>query len=117
VVSGTVAAGGGATATGVGKAAGAGTAGGGAAVGSFTGDEAIFGAGGGSGAEGSWTGAVVRRGMSAGGGTATGVLSSRGRKVMRTVSFFRGTAEVLGVLGGCGVLSSLMMSGGWLRDF
>jgi hypothetical protein len=55
--------------------------------------------------------------MSAGGGTATGVLSSRGRKVMRTVSFFRGTAEVLGVLGGCGVLSSLMMSGGWLRDF
>jgi len=36
---------------------------------------------------------------------------------MRTVSFFRGTAEVLGVLGGGGVLSSLMMSDGLLRDF
>ena len=86
--------------------------------GSFTGAVALFGAGGGSGAEGSWIGAVE---VLAATGTAevvelegatlpvtglTGAVASRAwvtpapgraRKVMRTVSFFSGTAEVLGV--------------------
>jgi hypothetical protein len=86
--------------------------------GSFTGEVALFGAGGGSGAEGSWIGAVE---VFAATGTAevveldgatlpvtglTGAVASRAwvtpapgraRRVMRTVSFFSGTAEVLGV--------------------
>jgi len=82
-----------------------------------------FGAGGGSGAEGNWIGAVDLRAPE---GTTeevvllgtlpvagfTGEVASRGwvvpapgraRRVMRTVSFFSGTAEVLGEEGGGGV--------------
>lgn len=106
---GTVAAGGGGR---EGAAEGAG--------GSFTGLVADFGAGGGSGAEGSWIGAVARFGVTVGTPEVTGLtgeVDSRGcvapapgraRRVMRTVSFFSGTAEVLGVLGGGGV--------GWFSD-
>jgi len=101
--------------------------------GSFTGEEAAFGAGGGSGAEGSWIGAVAFFGATEAGGGAigtldvtgfTGEVASRGctapspgraRRVMRTVSFLSGTAEVFGVLGGGGVgrfSDSLMGKGG-----
>ena len=98
------------------------------AGGSFTGAVADFGAGGGSGADGSWIGAVERFGVMSGGAMPketgdTGAVASRGivapapgreRRVMRTVSFFRGTAAVLGVLGGGGVgvfSDSLMVTG------
>jgi hypothetical protein len=78
-------------------------------VGSFTGAVADFGAGGGRGAEGSWMGAVEAFGAE--GDTDevdgdTGAVASRAwvtpapgraRSVMRTVSFFSGTAEVFGV--------------------
>lgn len=84
------------------------------AGGSVTGEVGAFGAGGGSGAEGSWIGAVARRAVGGvmelvvieGTPGATGDVASRGwvtpapgraRKVMRTVSFFSGTEEVLGV--------------------
>lgn len=114
-VRGTVAAGG---------AEAVGTAGGGAAGGGAAGGGTGRGAGGGSGAEGSCTGPVERLGASAGGRLPvtgdTGAVASRGtvapasgraRSVMRTVSFFKGTAEVFGELGGggVGVFSSLMM--------
>ena len=92
--------------------------------------------GGGRGAEGSWIGAVERFTSGAGSPDMVGIgeVASRGwvtpapgraRKVMRTVSFFRGTAEVLGALGGGiaavfgvgGVLSASLMgksgSGKW----
>ena len=87
------------------------------AGGSVTGAVVGFGAAGGSGAEGNWIGAVARRAV--GGwmelvvfvGTEpvegdTGAVASRGwvtpapgraRRVIRTVSFFNGTAEVFGV--------------------
>lgn len=98
------------------------------AGGSFTGAVADFGAGGGKGAEGNWIGAVERLGVMSGAATPreigdTGAVASRGcvapapgreRRVMRTVSFFRGTAAVLGVLGGGGVgvfSDSLMVTG------
>ena len=91
-----------------------------------TGAVAAFGAGGGRGAEGSWIGAVARRAV---GGMmelvvfvvpppgTTGAVASRGcvtpapgraRSVMRTVSFFRGTDEVLGVEDG---FSDSLMAG------
>jgi hypothetical protein len=35
----------------------------------------------------------------------------RARRVIRTVSFFKGTAEVLGVLGGVGWFSGSLMTG------
>lgn len=91
------------------------------AGGSFTGAVADFGAGGGRGAEGSWIGAVARFGVMSGVIGITGEVASRGwvapapgraRRVMRTVSFFKGTAAVFGVLGGGGVgvfSDSLMM--------
>jgi hypothetical protein len=96
------------------------------AGGSFTGDVAAFAAGGGSGADGSWIGAVALLGAEMGTLDVTGFtgeVASRGcvapspgraRSVIRTVSFFKGTAEVLGVLGGGGVgwLSESLMSGG-----
>ncbi len=110
------------------------------AGGSETGCVAAFGEGGGSGAEGSWIGAVTRRAAGGGSGAegpgggrppkpgATGAVASRGwvvpapgraRKVMRTVSFFRGTAEVFGepvgtaaVLGVGGVLSASLIKDG-----
>lgn len=84
------------------------------AGGNFTGEVADFGAGGGSGAEGNWIGAVAFFGAASGTPEVTGVtgdVDSRGwvvpspgraRRVIRTVSFFSGTAEVLGVLGGGG---------------
>lgn len=101
-------------------------------AGSFTGAVLDLGAGGGSGAEGSWIGAVA---FLATVGTTdvvfrddgplpvegeTGAVDSRGwvtpapgrpRKVMRTVSFFSGTAAVFGVVGGggVGVLSGSLM--------
>jgi hypothetical protein len=98
--------------------------------GSFTGEVALFGAGGGSGAEGSWIGAVA---VFAAMGTAevvaldgatlpvtglTGAVASRAwvtpapgraRRVIRTVSFFSGTAEVFGVEEG---FSESLMDGG-----
>ncbi|MDB6117599.1 MAG: hypothetical protein JWO08_1380 [Verrucomicrobiaceae bacterium] len=109
---------------------------------------AALGEGGGSGAEGNWIGAVTRRaaggGMGAerpGGGKGTpgaiGEVASRGcvvpapgraRRVMRTVSFFSGTAEVFcvpvgtaAVLGVGGVLSASLIkddsnSGKWIRE-
>lgn len=84
------------------------------AGGSVTGAVGDFGAGGGSGAEGSWIGAVARRAVGGmielvvidGTPGETGAVASRGwvtpapgraRKVMRTVSFFSGTEDVLGV--------------------
>jgi len=97
--------------------------------GSFTGDVALFAAGGGRGAEGSWIGAVA---VLATTGTAevaalegeilpvtglTGAVASRAwvtpapgraRSVIRTVSFFSGTAEVFGVEEG---LSESLMCG------
>jgi hypothetical protein len=101
-------------------------------AGSFTGAVALFGAGGGRGADGSWMGAVA---VLATTGTAevvdvegatlpvtgdTGAVASRAwvtpapgraRSVMRTVSFFNGTAEVFGVEeGGCVLSGSLMRS-------
>ncbi len=125
---GTVAAGGGGApgrAGGGMEALGAGGAEGATGGGSFTGEEADFGAGGGSGAEGSWIGAVAFFGVTEGEGSTlevgtgtlevtgfTGEVASRGctapspgreRRVMRTVSFLSGTAEVFGVLGGGGV--------------
>lgn len=130
---GTVAAGGGgapgAAGRGGGGAEAIGAGGGGAAAatggGSFTGEVAALGAGGGSGADGSWMGAVARFGAEGAGKTLevatvgtlevtgfTGAVASRGctapspgreRRVMRTVSFLSGTADVLGVLGGGGV--------------
>lgn len=101
-------------------------------AGSFTGAVALFGAGGGSGAEGSWIGAVAFFAIvgttevvckEAGGAKlagATGAVASRGwvtpapgrpRRVMRTVSFFSGTAAVFGVVagGGRGVFSGSLM--------
>ena len=84
------------------------------AGGSRTGAVEDFGAGGGSGAEGSWMGAVERFAVTVGSPADTGVtgaVASRGwvlpepgraRRVIRTVSFFKGTAAVLGVLGGGG---------------
>jgi hypothetical protein len=99
--------------------------------GSFTGAVALFGAGGGRGAEGSWIGAVAVFAVM---GTAevvaldgatlpvtglTGAVASRAwvtpapgraRSVMRTVSFFSGTAEVFGVEEG---FSESLMDGGW----
>lgn len=104
------------------------------AGGSFTGAVADLGAGGGSGAEGSWIGAVARLGGASIGGTPdvageTGEVASRGwvapapgrdLSVMRTVSFFRGTAAVFGVLGGggIGVLSGSLMIWGktWINS-
>jgi hypothetical protein len=92
---------------------------------------ADLGEGGGSGAEGSWIGAVARLSVEAGmepvEAVGTGEVASRGcvvpapgraRRVMRTVSFFSGTAEVLGggmaaVFGVGGGSSSLM---GWLSS-
>jgi len=123
---GTVAAGGGgapgaegrAPGGGIGAALGAGGAAGATGGGSFTGEEAALGAGGGRGADGSWIGAVAFLGAEGGGiGTLevtglTGEVASRGctapspgraRRVMRTVSFLSGTAEVFGELGGGGV--------------
>ncbi len=99
---------------------GAGGAEGAMGGGNFTGEDADFGAGGGSGAEGSWIGAVAFFGVMEGAGGIgtlevtglTGAVASRGctapspgraRRVMRTVSFLSGTAEVFGVLGGGGV--------------
>jgi hypothetical protein len=100
---------------------GAGGAEGATGGGSLTGEEAALGAGGGSGADGSWIGAVAFFGVMEGGGGMigtlevtgfTGAVASRGctapspgraRRVMRTVSFLSGTAEVFGVLGGGGV--------------
>jgi hypothetical protein len=105
-------------------------------AGSFTGDVLDFGAGGGSGAEGSWIGAVDfldiigttevvfrEAGIPPVAGDI-GAVDSRGwvtpapgrpRRVMRTVSFFSGTAAVFGVEpegGGGGVFSgSLMVQG------
>jgi hypothetical protein len=104
-------------------------------AGSFTGDVLAFGAGGGSGADGSWMGAVAFLAIM---GTTevvlseagtlpvegdTGAVVSRGwvtpapgrpRRVMRTVSFFRGTAAVLGVdPEGGGVFSASLMR--WVR--
>jgi hypothetical protein len=103
-------------------------------AGSFTGLVLAFGAGGGSGADGSWMGAVAffatvgttevvpRLGAPPEAGD-TGAVASRGcvtpalgrpRSVMRTVSFFRGTAAVFGVEPGegGGVFSdSLMVQG------
>ncbi len=85
------------------------------AGGSFTGDVEALGAGGGNGAEGSWIGAVAFFGADVGTPDVTvltGEVDSRGwvvpspgraRRVMRTVSFLSGTAEVFGVLGGGGV--------------
>jgi len=85
------------------------------AGGNLTGDVEAFVAGGGSGAEGSWIGAVARFGAEIGTLDVTGFtgdVASRGcvapspgraRRVMRTVSFFSGTADVFGVLGGGGV--------------
>jgi hypothetical protein len=91
-----------------------------------------LGEGGGSGAEGSWIGAVARFDSALGGGSppaiGTGAVASRGwtapapgraRSVMRTVSFFSGTAEVFGapgggiaaVLGVGGVFSASLMEG------
>jgi len=98
------------------------------AGGNETGFVSDFGEGGGNGAEGSWIGAVER--LSVGGGiepadtVGTGEVVSRGcvlpapgraRRVMRTVSFFSGTAEIFGggmaaVFGVGGGSSSLM---GW----
>lgn len=102
-------------------------------AGSFTGAVALFGAGGGSGAEGSWIGAVAffaivgttevvfsEVGIEAPPEGATGAVASRGwvtpapgrpRRVMRTVSFFSGTAAVFGVVagGGVGVFSGSLM--------
>jgi hypothetical protein len=103
-------------------------------AGSFTGAVLDLGAGGGSGAEGSWIGAVA---FLATVGTTevvfredgtlpvegeTGAVDSRGwvtpapgrpRRVMRTVSFFSGTAAVFGVVGGggVGVFSGSLMRG------
>lgn len=104
-------------------------------AGSFTGEVLDLGAGGGSGAEGSWMGAVAFLAIM---GTTevvfkdagippvageTGEVASRGwvtpapgrpRRVMRTVSFFSGTAAVLGVEpdgGGDVFLGSLMIQG------
>lgn len=108
-------------------------------AGSFTGEVLAFGAGGGSGAEGSWMGAVAflatvgttevvfsEAGMPPVAGE-TGAVASRGwvtpapgrpRRVMRTVSFFNGTAAVLGVDPGGGVFSgSLMRVGTELAEF
>lgn len=93
------------------------------AGGRLTGLVEALGEGGGSGAEGSCTGAVARLG--AGGGTApvlvgTGEVASRGwvtpapgraRRVMRTVSFFSGTAEVFDAEGG-GMAAVLGVGGG-----
>lgn len=102
-------------------------------AGSFTGAVALFGAGGGRGAEGSWIGAVAflamvgttevvfsEAGIEAPPEGATGAVASRGcvtpafgrpRRVMRTVSFFSGTAAVFGVVagGGIGVFSGSLM--------
>ncbi len=107
-----------------GRGALAGGGGAAGAGGSVTGVVDDLGAGGGSGAEGSWIGAVARRAV--GGmiepvvieGTppaegATGAVASlgwvtpapgRALRVMRTVSFFRGTDEVFGVDGFSGSL-------------
>lgn len=105
-------------------------------AGSFTGAVLDLGAGGGSGAEGNWIGAVAflltvgttdvvfkPAGMLLVAGVI-GAVASRGwvtpppgrpRRVMRTVSFFKGTAAVLGVepSGGCGGVfsGSLMVRG------
>lgn len=82
------------------------------AGGRVTGAVEALGEGGGSGAEGSWIGAVARCTSGAGRPletVGTGAVASRGwvtpapgraRRVMRTVSFFKGTAEVFGALGG-----------------
>lgn len=100
-------------------------------AGSFTGEVLAFGAGGGNGAEGSWIGAVAFLAIIGttevvfrAAGTLpvdgeTGAVVSRGwvtptpgrpRRVMRTVSFFRGTAAVLGVdPEGVGVFSASLM--------
>lgn len=95
------------------------------AGGSETGAVDAFGAGGGSGAEGSWIGAVARRAVGgmiepvviAGTPGATGDVASlgwvtpapgRARKVMRTVSFFRGTEDVFGVDGFSGSLMAMI---------
>ncbi len=90
------------------------------AGGSVTGAVLDLGAGGGSGAEGSWIGAVAF--FAACGTGITGAVASRGcvtpaagraRSVIRTVSFFKGTALVFG-LGGGGIgfgFSSLMETG------
>lgn len=107
------------------------------AGGSETGLVEALGEGGGSGADGSWIGAEARfTSEEEGGGKlpvvppiGTGAVASRGctapapgraRRVMRTVSFFSGTAEVFAALGGGiaavlgvgGVFSSLMERSG-----
>lgn len=110
-------------------------------AGSFTGEVLDLGAGGGSGAEGSWIGAVdffdimgttdvvlKEAGIPPVAGE-TGEVDSRGwvtpapgrpRSVMRTVSFFSGTAAVLGVEpdGGVGGVfsDSLMVQGRKIDD-
>ena len=124
---------GGGTGTGAGATGTLEVTGGRGAGGSVTGEVLLLGAGGGRGADGSWIGAVALR---AGGGAMlevvdegtwvvagpTGAVASRGwvtpapgraRSVMRTVSFFSGTALVLGVEGGGGVgwFSSLIKDG------